>query len=83
MVPFQTALLPTFEALWGLHEDTINHRRLCGEGGFDIKSVIDCVQKAGYSGPWGIEALSEELRKKPLEELATCSFNTTMQQFCG
>jgi sugar phosphate isomerase/epimerase len=71
----------TFEAPWSLHEDTINHRRLCGEGEFDIKSFIACLQKAGYSGPWGIEVLSEDLRKKPLHELTTRSFNTTIAQF--
>ncbi len=71
----------TFAAPWSLHEDTINHRRLCGEGEFDIKSFLDCVQKAGYQGPYGIEVLSAELRQKPLEELTTRSFNTTMAQF--
>jgi len=71
----------TFEAPWSLHEDTINHRRLCGKGEFDIKGFIDCVQKAGYAGPWGIEVLSEELRKWSLSELTTRSFDTTMAQF--
>lgn len=71
----------TFKAPWSLHEDTVNHRRLCGEGEFDVKSFIDCLQKAGYAGPYGIEVLSEELRQKSLEELTTRSFNTTMQQF--
>jgi sugar phosphate isomerase/epimerase len=71
----------TFEAPWSLHEDTVNHRRLCGEGEFDVKGFVDGVQKAGYQGPWGIEVLSSELRKLPLEELTTRSFNTTMAQF--
>jgi sugar phosphate isomerase/epimerase len=71
----------TFEAPWSLLEDTVNHRRLCGEGEFDVKGFVDCVQEMGYSGPWGIEVLSEELRKKPLEELVTRSFNTTIAQF--
>jgi sugar phosphate isomerase/epimerase len=71
----------TFEAPWSLHEDTINHRRLCGEGEFDIKSFVDCVQRAGYAGPWGIEVLSEELRQWSLEKLTTRSFETTMAQF--
>ena len=71
----------TFEAPWSLHEDTVNHRRLCGEGEFDIKSFIECVQRAGYAGPWGIEVLSEELRKWSLEDLTTRSFETTMAQF--
>jgi sugar phosphate isomerase/epimerase len=72
----------TFTALWSLHEDTVNHRRLCGEGEFDIKSFIASVQRAGYTGPWGIEVLSEELRKLPLEELTTRAFETTIAQFC-
>jgi sugar phosphate isomerase/epimerase len=71
----------TFEAPWSLHEDTINHRRLCGEGEFDVRGFVECVRKAGYQGPWGIEVLSEELRKRPLDELTTRSFNTTMAQF--
>jgi sugar phosphate isomerase/epimerase len=71
----------TFEAPWSLHEDTINHRRLCGEGEFDVRGFVDCMQKAGYQGPWGIEVLSEDLRKKPLEELTTRAFTTTMAQF--
>ena len=73
----------TFEAPWSLHEDTINHRRLCGEGEFDVKGFVGCMLKACYTGPWGIEVLSEELRKRPLEELTTRSFSTTMAQFRG
>lgn len=71
----------TFEAPWSLHEDTINHRRLCGEGEFDVKGFVECVRKVGYRGPWGIEVLSEELRKWPLDELTTRSFDTTIAQF--
>jgi sugar phosphate isomerase/epimerase len=71
----------TFEAPWSLHEDTINHRRLCGEGEFDVKGFVERLQSAGYQGPWGIEVLSQELRQRPLQELATRSFDTTMAQF--
>jgi sugar phosphate isomerase/epimerase len=71
----------TFKAPWDLYEDTINHRRLCGEGEFDVKGFIESVQRAGYSGPFGIEVLSQELRQKPLEELTKISFTTTMEQF--
>ncbi len=73
----------TFKAPWSLHEDTVNHRRLCGEGEFDIPGFIACVQKAGYQGPFGIEVLSQELRQWPLEKLTRRSFNTTMEQFRG
>jgi sugar phosphate isomerase/epimerase len=71
----------TFEAPWSLRDDCTKHRRLCGEGEFDIKSFIASVQQLGYEGPWGIEVLSEELRQWPLEKLATRSFDTTIAQF--
>lgn len=71
----------TFQAPWDLHEDTVNHRRFCGEGEFDIRGFIAQVQRAGYTGPWGIEVLSEDLRKMPLEQATTHAFNTTIAQF--
>ncbi len=71
----------TFRAPWSLHEDTVNHRRLCGDGEFDVKGFIQIVQKLGYPGPWGIEVLSEELRTWPLERLARRAFETTLRQF--
>jgi sugar phosphate isomerase/epimerase len=71
----------TYKAPWSLLEDTINHRRFCGEGEFDVPRFIECVQKIGYTGPFGIEVLSQELRKKPLEEVVTRAFTTTMAQF--
>jgi sugar phosphate isomerase/epimerase len=71
----------TLECPWSLHEDTVNHRRFCSEGEFDVKGFVDCMLKAGYSGPWGIEILSKELRKKSLEEAATHAFRTTIAQF--
>jgi len=71
----------TVHSPWSLHEDTINHRRLCGEGEFDVPGFVQGMQKAGYRGPWGIEVLSAELRTRPLEELTTRAFHTTMAQF--
>jgi sugar phosphate isomerase/epimerase len=71
----------TFECPWSLHEDTVNHRRLCGQGEFDVKGFIAAIQDAGYRGPWGVEVLSEELRKWPLEHLTAQAFETTMGQF--
>jgi sugar phosphate isomerase/epimerase len=71
----------TLECPWSLHEDTVNHRRLCGEGEFDIKGFIAAIEDAGYRGPWGVEVLSEELRKWPLERLTTRAFETTWAQF--
>jgi sugar phosphate isomerase/epimerase len=69
----------TFVAPWSLHEDTVNHRRLCGEGEFDVRGFVQCMRKTGYAGPWGIEVLSEELRQKSLQELTARAFTTTME----
>jgi sugar phosphate isomerase/epimerase len=71
----------TLECPWSLHEDTINHRKLCGEGEFDIKRFVSRMLQAGYKGPWGIEVLSKELRKLSLNEAATRAVNTTIAQF--
>ena len=71
----------TLEAPWSLHEDTINHRRLCGEGELDVRGFIRAVQKAGYTGPFGVEVLNQEMRAWPLEKLVTRAFTTSMAQF--
>ena len=71
----------TFTAPWSLHEDTINHRRFCGEGEFDVKGFLAALEKTGYSGPIGIEVLSKELRPLSLNEAVTKAFKTTYAQF--
>jgi sugar phosphate isomerase/epimerase len=71
----------TLQCPWDLHEDTINHRKLCGEGEFDVKGFVSRMLQTGYKGPWGIEVLSKDLRKLTLEEAATRAFNTTIAQF--
>jgi len=71
----------TREAPWSLQEDTINHRKLCGEGQLDVKGFIAAVKAAGYSGPYGVEVLNQEMRAWPLEKLTTRAFTTAMAQF--
>jgi sugar phosphate isomerase/epimerase len=71
----------TFEAPWSLHEDTVNHRRFCGEGEFDVRGFIECLQSAGYEGPWGIEVLSGELRQLPLNAVVERAYQTTIRHF--
>jgi len=73
----------TLECPWSLHEDTINHRELCGEGEFDVKGFVKCMLDAGYDGPWGVEVLSRKLRQEPLEEAIPHAFRTTIAQFPG
>jgi sugar phosphate isomerase/epimerase len=64
-----------------LWDDTLFRRRLCGEGVLNPSAFIKMVQSVGYSGPWGVEILSETLRKLPLDEMARRSFDTTLAQF--
>jgi sugar phosphate isomerase/epimerase len=65
-----------------LLEDTVFRRKLCGEGEFDTPGFIEAVQNAGFKGEWyGVELISTELRKLPLEEMAARAFDTTIQQF--
>jgi sugar phosphate isomerase/epimerase len=61
--------------------DPSRARRFCGEGEFDIKGLIKCVNEMGYTGPWAVEVFSEELAGLSLEELNTRAFETTMAQF--
>jgi len=71
----------TYESTWSMHEDTINHRLLCGEGEFEPKRFVATMLKTGYTGPWGIEVLNADLRKKPLNEIVTRAYKTTIAQF--
>ncbi len=62
-------------------EDTLDRRRLCGEGEFDIGGFIAAVRGAGYDGPFGVEIIAAEQRRRPLDEAARRSFETTASQF--
>ncbi|MGA2483576.1 MAG: sugar phosphate isomerase/epimerase [Candidatus Acidiferrales bacterium] len=64
-----------------LPPEVIEPRTFCGEGDFDIRGFIGSVKKTGYAGPWGIEVFAKELLQKPLEELTTRAFKTTIAQF--
>jgi len=61
--------------------DPSRARRFCGDGDFDIKGFIACVQHMGYTGPWAVEVFSQELAGLPLETLNAQAFNTTIAQF--
>jgi sugar phosphate isomerase/epimerase len=71
----------TFTAPWSLFEDTINHRRLCGDGEFDVRGFVAAMLDAGYQGPWGIEVLNSELRTWPPARIAERAAATTRAQF--
>lgn len=61
-------------------EDTLNERRLPGEGEFDVPGFIRAVLATGYSGPFGVEIISAEQRARPLEEAARRSFEAANAQ---
>ncbi len=69
------------EVAGSLWDDTIHRRKLPGEGALKPQAFIRTVQAAGYQGPWGVEILSEDFRKRPLADMAKQAFATTMAQF--
>jgi sugar phosphate isomerase/epimerase len=60
-----------------LLQDTLDRRRLCGEGDQDLTGFIRAVLATGFDGPWGVEILSEEFRKLDLHAQVSRSFDTT------
>lgn len=64
-----------------LWDDTRYHRRLCGEGAFDIPAFLKATRETGYCGPYAVEIISREHRGLSLEEEAKRSFETTRAQF--
>ena len=63
-----------------LFEDTVNRRRLCGEGAFDLQGCIRALRAAGWTGPWGVEILSEAFRRLPVGEAVAAAFATARAQ---
>ena len=70
-----------FENLPDRVDETVNHRRLPGEGEFDIPAYVEVCQQIGYPGPWGVEVLSAELRELPIETEFDRAYETTAAQF--
>jgi sugar phosphate isomerase/epimerase len=68
------------EPIGTLFEDTVDRRRLCGEGSFDLPGIIDALRTAGWRGPWGVEILSEQHRHTPLHEAITTAYQTARAQ---
>jgi sugar phosphate isomerase/epimerase len=66
---------------WSLAEETINHRKFCGTGEFDVQGMLAALAVAGYHGPFGIEVLSADVRPQPLAEVVKTAFTTTQAAF--
>lgn len=75
-------LCDAMTALQGdIREDTMRHRKLCGEGQFNVPVFIRALEQAGYEGPYGVEILSDDFRQLPLSEAVQRSFDTSAAQF--
>jgi sugar phosphate isomerase/epimerase len=70
-----------FEDMEDRIDETVNHRRLPGEGEFDIPGYVDACREVGYDQPWGVEVLSAELRNLPIEQEFDRAYETTAAQF--
>ncbi len=62
-------------------DEVINRRKLPGEGEFDIKGYVRVGLDMGYSEPWGVEVLSEDLRALPIDEMYRRTYESAMAQF--
>jgi sugar phosphate isomerase/epimerase len=62
-----------------LWEDTVDHRRLPGEGVFDVPAFIAAIHRVGYRGHWGVEIISEQHRQRPLREGLIRARTATLQ----
>ncbi len=62
-------------------DEVVNHRNLPGEGEFDIRGYVEACIDHGYTGPWGVEVLSEELRNNPIDVIFRRAYDTTISQF--
>ena len=67
---------PVVGTLW---EDTLDRRRLPGEGAFDVPAFIAAVHRAGYRGHWGVEIISEQHRQLPVREGLTRARAATLR----
>src|SRR6201995_2643701 len=64
-----------------LFYDTIHHRVLCGSGTFDVRGFVATLQQIGFAGPWGVEIISDDHRRRPLRDALKDAHRTTMTLF--
>jgi len=63
-----------------LFEDTVNRRKYCGDGSFDLNGDINALRHAGWTGPWGVEILSHEHRNLDVRTASKRAFSTAIAQ---
>lgn len=62
-------------------EDTLNYRKFCGDGDFDVPRFLDALAAYGYNGPFGIEIISEQQRTRPFADVANDAIRTAKREF--
>jgi len=62
-------------------DEVVNHRKLPGEGEFDIRGYVEVALDIGYSEPWGVEVLSEDLRALPFDQMFRRAYESAAAQF--
>lgn len=59
------------------YEDTVLRRQLCGQGDFPVVPFIQTLTRMGWSGPWGLEIINEQYRRRPVREALRDAYDTT------
>jgi sugar phosphate isomerase/epimerase len=65
------------EVVGTLFEDTVDRRRYCGEGSFELTGIVTALRAAGWTGPWGVEILSTEHRRLDVRQATAHAAATT------
>jgi sugar phosphate isomerase/epimerase len=61
-------------------DEVVNRRKLPGEGEFDIRGYVEVAVGMGYSEPWGVEVLSQDLRALPFDEMFRRAYESAAAQ---
>ncbi|MFV5504075.1 MULTISPECIES: sugar phosphate isomerase/epimerase family protein [unclassified Acinetobacter] len=65
-----------------LFNDSTHHRKLCGQGSFDIPVFLNEIKKAGFNQPYyGVELISQDHRILTLDQMAKNAYETTINAF--
>lgn len=65
-----------------LFNDSTHHRKLCGQGSYDIPLFLNEIKKAGFNQPYyGVELISRDHRILSLDEMAKKAYETTINAF--
>lgn len=64
-----------------LFEDTRDRRTLIGRGAQDVAGFIRAMRDVGFTGPWGVEILSADHRRRPLLEALRLAHDSAAEAF--